>query len=229
MSACHNADRCVAYDRTTKTTPWVDRTPLCDDCLTITARDIARLPADHQDLYAHLWPDQLGQHLDGQPIGSGEQPMPLAGHVDALQRDIVHTVTTWDEILRDRLGLADRTGYTAWAGLRAACDILTAHVRRLALLGPVAVNGPTLHHPPVELTGLDAIDALRWLHRRALAVTGITTDTRTMPGYCPNPRCGRPALRHDNGKNDVYCAHCGHLQTLDDYDRYGNAFLRGAA
>jgi hypothetical protein len=221
MSACHNAERCVAYDRATKTAPWVDRCPLCEDCLVVTARDIRRLPADHADLEQHLWLDQLGQHLDSQPIGSGETPMPMAGHVDALRREIVQVVTTWAEILADRCSLAT-------AG-RDPAVLLATHVGRLAMLGPQVVNGPTRHDPPVEMVGLDAIADLRHLHRRALAVTGITSDTRDMPGHCPNIKCSAPALRHNNGSDQVYCARCGKVQTLDDYDRYGNAFLRGAA
>ena len=218
MTACHNAERCVAYDRATKTAPWVDRCPLCEDCLAVTARDIRRLPHDHNDLEDHLWLDQLGQHLDSQPIGCGETPMPMAGHVDALQRQIVHVIGTWDEIMRDRCGLSG-----------AGADLLAAHVERLAMLGPQVINGPTRHDPPVEQTGLDAIADLRHLHRRALAVTGITSDTRRLPGYCPKRTCGYPGLRHDNGSDQVHCVRCGHVQTLDDYDRYGNVFLRGAA
>lgn len=226
MSACHSGERCVAYDRTTNTAAWVDRCPLCDDCLTISARDISRLAADHTDLDAHLWPDQLGQHLDGQPIAHGERPIPIAGHVDALQREIVHSVTTWEEILADRISAAP-TGR-----LSAAVTLLNTHVRVLACIEASEATVSQLRgceDPWVAHSGVDAITHLRRLHRRTLAVTGITTDTRDMPGHCPNPRCARMTLRHDNGSDQVYCARCGKVQTLDDYDRYGNAFLRGAA
>lgn len=222
---CLRAERCVAYDRRNKRAVEVDeRNPICDDCLHVAARDIGRLARDHDDLAGHLYPS-LGQWGDGQPGYSGEPAMPLRGDVEALQRAIWTTTTTWEEILRDHCGLSANPRLT----VHTAVAIIEPRVHLLARIGPVDLNGPTVHDPPEDMTGAEAILAMMRLHQRARGVLGLTNDTRTLPGYCQNTKCQRPDLRQDNGKDDVYCGTCAAVMTRDDYERWGNLFMRGAA
>ena len=222
---CLRSDRCVAYDRRTRTAAEVDdRNPLCPGCLQVAQRDISRLAIDYADLHGHLYPS-LGQWGDGQPGYTGEPAMPLRGDVEALQRAIWTTTTTWEEILRDHCGLSVNPHLT----VATAVAVLEPRVEMLARIGPVDLNGPTVHDPPEDMTGAEAILAMMRLHQHARSVLGLTDDTRRLPGYCQNTKCLRPDLRQDNGSETVYCGVCAATMTRDDYEKIGNAFLRGAA
>ena len=104
--------------------------------------------------------------------------------------------------------------------------------------------------PPVQLVGYPHADddvatrfrgiTLTWVsgaqgvldlchaHQRARTMLGLTEPTYALPGYCRARACGRPALRVKDGSDSVWCDHCGNTITRDDYDRYGNLFLRPA-
>ena len=66
-------------------------------------------------------------------------------------------------------------------------------------------------------------------HQHARAVLGLTEPVYALPGHCQNRGCGRPELRVKDGSDTVWCDRCGAQMTRDDYDRYGNLFLREAA
>ena len=76
------------------------------------------------------------------------------------------------------------------------------------------------------VSGAQGVLDLSRAHQRARAMLGLTEPVYELPGYCRARACGRPALRCKDGSDTIWCDHCGHTITRDDYDRYGNLFLR---
>jgi hypothetical protein len=120
-----------------------------------------------------------------------------------------------------------------------AVRILTPRVEVLARIPAVQmVSYPRADHDTavrfrsVELsyvTGAQGLLDLVHAHQRARTVLGLTEPVYELPGYCRARACGRPALRVKDGSDTVWCDVCGAVMTRDDYDRYGNLFLRTEA
>ncbi len=157
--------------------------------------------------------------------GAGPAPfgptLPIDLGVDALAREIVYVAVLWEIAVRDRAGLSDSTGQDGMAGgreLAAAARTLAAHYSVLLALGPT--DHETYDRREATCDGVDAVIALTALHRRARARIGVDSKTYTVGGDCPV--CGRAALRHRDGGEDVYCEHCDHVEAWGDYqDRVG--------
>jgi hypothetical protein len=210
----------------------------------VADRDVPKLVYDYLDL------EQLLPHAsssDEKISGSKEAPIPIAAHVEALQRSIWHVTTTWEGVLRDHCRLSEqvtRGVRDGWA-VQTALQVITPRVRVLAAVGPVevwrdgvpghpdppAVDLPAQFRPvtatepvtgvpdPVETTGAEALLQLVSLHGRARHLLGITKLTHQLPGDCSH--CGAQDLRRDNGADTVYCAWCpdGRWSWVD-YQRY---------
>lgn len=241
MSDCLASDRCrsgtTPLERSTNEPAPAGRTPLCDPDLEHAARAVALLTHDYRDL-EQLLPKPLSLWSDGLPRSSGEAPIPLRLDVEALQRRIWKLSTTWAEILSDRQRLSDppkgRDGFlVAWA-----VGILTPRAEQLARLSEVqVVNYPHLDDEatrfgPVTLSyvcGAVGLLDLARAHAHARTLLGLTEPVYVLPGHCQSRGCGRAELRVRDGSDTVWCDHCGAQMTRDDYDRYGNLFLREAA
>jgi hypothetical protein len=237
VSACYAGERCRGYDRAVQKPADATDTPLCDACLGMGQTAADKLLLDYRDL-EQLIPPTLGQWGDGQPGHSGEAPIPINTAVEALQRAIWWVATTWAEALAERYRLADpptrvRDGHA----VQWALGIIRPRLADLARLPEVELADYPLADPDravqvgtavvVTIPGAQGVLDLARLHRRATAALGLNGDTRKLPGHCRD--CARPDLRQDNGSDTVYCGHCGNRQTRDDYERYGNVFLRGEA
>ena len=189
----------------------------CVVCLDHAARDIRGLVYDYLDL-AQLHAPALSQAPSDRASGSREAPMPIAGHVEALQAEIVHTTTTWEYEVRVACGLPDPVNTAPiadWhttlrhpaplakvrpgAAVQRAVSILAPHVRRLAALPATAVCPTGVEDDPQDMTGADAITHLRGLHARARGMLGRTRRTFWIPGECWNTdTCGaRPTPGED--------------------------------
>jgi hypothetical protein len=236
MIWCLAGATCRRYEPRTQTAAVASETrPLCDMCLTAAARDIGLLPYDWRDL-EQLIPRSLGQWGDGQPGHGSEAPIPLDVHVEALQSQIWWLTTTWAEVLADAQRLDDpgprhRTG----GAVQAAVATLVPRVEALARIGPVELadypypDDSTTRYRTLELTyltGAQGVLDLGYVHQRARGVLGLTRDTRRLPGHCQNPECGRGDLQQENGSETVSCGWCGATQTREEYEAYGNLFLR---
>jgi len=217
-----------------------ERGPLCDADLTHAEAGIALLVHDYRDL-EQLLPRPLGQRSDGQPGRGGEAPIPLRLDVEALQREIWWLTTAWAEVLADRHQLSDppvriRAGYAVEWAVR----ILRPRVEQLARIVNVQMasyprpDEATTRFRTVTLTyvpGAQGVLDLSRAHQRARSILGLTSRVYSLPGYCRNRGCGRPALRQNEPREfkdeqPVWCDYCGASMTRDDYDRYGNLFLR---
>lgn len=237
MTTCVAGERCREYDRTTQTAGEPGATPLCESCLTHSARALPLLVHDYRDL-EQLLPRTMGQNLRVDiSAPSLEPPVPIRLDVDELQRRIWHLATTWAEVLSDRHRLSDppvkvREGYAvAWA-----VGILAPRAEHLARLDAVQM----VNYPDDDATvfrtirvsyipGALGLLQLAQAHQHARSMLGLTEPVYELPGHCQNRGCGRAELRVKDGSDTVWCDHCGTQMTRDDYDRYGNLFLREAA
>jgi hypothetical protein len=248
MTACPGTER-----RDGKTQPCPEPagdTPLCDAHLHRSSRAVGLLAYDYRDL-EQLLPRPISQWSDRQlgPRGSAvEAPVPLRLDVEALQRRIWHLSTTWAEILSDRHRLSDaptnvRAGYAVfWA-----VGILSPRTDNLARLGPTqmadypdtdgtvfgSLKPAVLGRYPrtvvlSTITGAQGLLDLAEAHSHARSMLGLTEPVYSLPGHCQNRGCGRAELRVTDGSDTVWCDRCGTQMTRDDYDRYGNLFLREA-
>jgi hypothetical protein len=197
--------------------------PLCPECLHRAAVDVAELPTDYADLGRELTPDERG--LRRRVGGDDERPIPLALHVEALQRSIFWALTVWEPPVREAAGLSpERTRGVrdGWA-VEAAAKVIAPRLPILAALGPTWGYADGLDAGPVERDGVDAVVTLRTLHRRARAVCGLTCRDIDLPGHCPG--CGAAALLRRDGTETVRCGVCDDRRTYDDYRRYVGLML----
>lgn len=190
--------------------------PLCDPCLDSAARDVRALVLDYLDLE-----QLLGVKVKSIELiiaGTRDPSTPYALGIDALQRAIWHTLTTWEEIIRERARLAEpaRQVRQGWA-VQHAVAVLHPRINDLVMIGPTSVY-PLDATVPEEQTGLDAILTFTALHRRARAALGLTRRIETVFGDCV--QCGWTALRRESGSETVYCDNCHDCQTWDDYQRW---------
>lgn len=215
-----------------------NRAPLCESCLAVAQRDIAALSYDHRDLQALLAPS-LSVWGDGTPHGTdGHAPLRLG--VEALQRQIVAVLVTWEQAVRERHHLADVTyrGVRDGFAVVRAVSVLVPRVELLAMVGETMV----LDYPVIDtskdglaawearatmfrggtyatLTGAQGVLDLMVTHRRARSVLGLTAPVRRLPGNCD--RCGGE-LRQDQPREagdeqPVYCGSCAVSMTYEDY------------
>lgn len=149
------------------------------------------------------------------------------GGVEAVDRPArLEHPSAW-ETRRLRPGPAD----VAWA-----VRILGPRVETLARLGEAQLVDYPFADPEEStryrnmvlstVSGAQGVLDLARLHDRARRMLGLTRDTRNLPGYCQTKGCGRPGLVQENGSDTVWCTWCGAAQTRDDYEQYGNVFLR---
>ncbi len=216
MTVCANGQMCVDASAETNECGWAVRSPICDGCADVAGRDVRALAVDFIDL-AQIIGRTSGSALGVRVSGTAERPLPIAEGVDALQRLIVHELTTWEPAVRERADLSAEVT----RGVRPGWAVATA----------VAVIGPRIHVlasvPPtwvreglavVERNGLEAVERLRGLHRRARGLLGLTRLVTRVPGDCS--ACGMWTLDRENGTEKVRCASCGAAWSADEYRRY---------
>ncbi len=236
---CLAGKRCRNFNFQHKHAAEVVESPLCPDCLRAGERAASHLVLDYRDLARYL-PKFPTQAMDGQPGGSGDAPIPIRVDVEALQRTIWWVTTAWAEVLADvdKLSALSKRVRDGWA-VNWACDIISPRVEKLATVGereladyPIFDEEQATRHRNVTLvaiSGAQGILDLMFLHDRARSWLGLTRRIKQLPGRCQVKSCARDELRQEEGSDTVWCNHCGHSMPYDDYERYGNAFLQGAA
>ena len=225
--------------------PPAERTPLCDGHISAAERAVRLLVLDYGDLTDHL-AKSLGVWGEGLPMGTADLPVPIRLDVEALQRHIYLLTVGWARLVAIRCGLSHppvsnngRVRHDG-RGVSWAVMILQARVDVLARLEPVPAHrypqlearverGAPRPVPPASVCGAQGALDLVATHDWARAVLGLTNLVRKLPGYCQHHdratgHCSR-RLFQDNGSDTVYCE-AGHRMTRDDYERYGNLFLR---
>jgi hypothetical protein len=219
---CVAAERCREYDHRASR-PAPSDAPLCQACLRAAGREVHNLIYDYVDLEQAI----PAVRQPGQPLsGTRDAPVPLALHVEALQRAIWHTVVTWEDVLRDhdRLGGARVRVRPGWAVQRGV-EIIGPRIVLLAGLPPVAVWPEGPDGPPADLAGAEGLLIMMRLHASSRAVLGLTRLIHELPGECSG--CQLAALRREDGSETVYCASCYARWTWDEYRQYTRLATKG--
>jgi hypothetical protein len=232
---CLASERCVGYDRREERGAQTEGGVLCEGCLLAAERAVPALVLDYRDLEQHL-PLSLGQWGDGQPASRDDHPVPLNLAVEALQREIWHVLTTWEEVVRERERLSDSvTGQVraGWA-VQAAAQILTPRVRLLAAVGPVLLNGyPNLDEDDLHrFEGIEYADVPGWrgvvdfrrLHDRARMLLGLTAPREEKIELLPCRDCDARSLYRLPGDDRVYCGNsddnCTAIYSNEEFRRW---------
>ncbi len=233
------------------------------------------------ELHGLCWPcEQHGRHaisqlphqwyalggIIGRDTGRGgitgatttaEAPIPLREHIDALQREIVYVLATWEEPVRDVAHLSDvaTCGVRDATVVRRAARVLTNHYPTLLGLPPTTVRRYTsdeLVWMPGELyaatyvdelDGPAAVTVLADLYRRADRTLGNVRAWEPRSAPCPPDRyggCGlaelpaedgsiRTALVWEIGSDFVQCRNCGWTIDVDRYRWYAETLIPPAA
>ena len=200
--------------------PYPTSQPLCHDCLDAAARDTRALPYDYLDL-AQLHEASLSQAVNEHTSGSHESPMLIAGHVEALQAEIVYVLSVWEHELRTACNLHDPGTYAPlWrtpvydhldlvrrrptlrrarpgAVVQRAVDVIAPRVGRLAALPETVVCPTGIEDQPTPIAGWAAVHQLQQLHSRARGMLGRTTRRFWIPGDCWT--CTARARRGEDG------------------------------
>jgi hypothetical protein len=219
MGALCTAGRsCAAYDRVGRAPAPADAGgPLCRACCARAESDIRALPIDYWELQDELVPGratELGRR------GGSPDRVPLALHVEALQRDIVWTLQVWEPPVREVAGLPPeqtRGVRDSWA-VAVAAGVVAPRIGLLVALGPTCGYADGLVAGPVERDGLYAVESLRRLHRLARSALGLTRRVFVLQGDCSG--CGATALRRRDASDTVWCDACNGRWSFDDYQRY---------
>lgn len=233
---------CKAYDRTAGHAYPTDQ-PLCDTCLDHAEPDVRSLVFDYLDL-AQLHEASMSQAITEKTGGSKEKQMLLVGHVEALQAEIVHVLTTWEYEVRVAARLSDPTTLVpvadwhttisrpvpdpkvrAGALVQRATTILAPRLTFLSRLPATAVCPRGVEDDPVDVAGWEAVLQLADLHRTCRSVLGRTRRTLSLYGTCPRRSCRAEALyRHEpsdpGDEPPVWCDACKTERSYDDYEHF---------
>jgi hypothetical protein len=170
-------------------------------------------------------------HLSPTPYrrpGPGPRICRLVATVDG-QIDVV-----WSDGRIEHPSARPRTMRPGPADVVRAANILHPRLGPLSDVDPVPLLDYPLADPDqatvlaghthIEVPGWQGVLDLATLHRRAVAMLGLTQPTRRLPGACPERGCGVEDLRQDQPRfrGDepfVYCGACATQWPYDDYRR----------
>jgi hypothetical protein len=174
---------------------------------------------------AQMAPRPLSQALDTQPSGKPGPPIPIALAPEALQAEIHHVLTTWEEIVREacRLTPVPDGRVRPGAAVQRAVAVLAPRMVELSKLGVREVYPTGCEDRETEVAGWEAALNLIRLDQRCRSMLGRTRRTTLLPGECSD--CGAADLRRDEPREEgddppVYCGHCARTWTSAEYDRF---------
>jgi hypothetical protein len=244
---CRSGDRCRGLDPVTRQAHPTSQ-PLCEACLEAAERDTRALVFDYLDL-AQLHEPAMSQAPSEHTGGSKEKPIPINGHAEALQAEIVHVTSVWEYEIRVACRLADpyvSAPVADWhttiskptplarvrpgAAVQRAVGIIGPRLRRLAALPPTIVCPAGVEDDPVEMAGWEAVHQLQALHQRARGMLGRTRRTFWIPGECwqcgahPTQGVDGPLYRSEprdaRDPMQVTCSKCQAYRPYPDYEQY---------
>ncbi len=208
----------------------------CDKDRGLVLEKIEEIPELYTLLYIALSPS--GSSTGLRISGSKTPPVPLRAGVEALMRDVVSVVSSWEEVVRDvaRLSESPTGSRRDGVAVTTGCRVLVTHVDVLLALPvspqtrilslkdaselPEGTSG-IVHKSAefavavLELGGEDAgLEILR-LHARCRSMLGMTKrrDLITVPCF----NCGHSAIYRDETwdglADEAYCGNCAQMYT----------------
>ncbi|MFF5261341.1 hypothetical protein ACFY4C_20555 [Actinomadura viridis] len=237
MHDCARGAHCAARTTTAHngervTTPAQTYRAFCEACSDHIHACLKDLPTQYRDLAAHIG---VKTRADRPRVSGGGKTshIPLNLGVEALMRQIVEIILSWDERVRPPARLSELAAPNTADALTPACEMLAAHTGVLLGLpdedmartmdlaraehlpqdatGWVHLSGEWILYN-TALSGKDAGIEILNLHHRCLKVLGRTPQHQDLVTPCWE--CGeRTTLRRHDGTaglaDYVHCSHCG--------------------
>ncbi|MDX3661305.1 hypothetical protein PV646_28705 [Streptomyces sp. ID05-26A] len=197
---------------------------LCRQDVTLTLRAAQQLPADYWELSVLL--GKTSRPLSTYASSSRDLAVPIRLNVEALQAAIVVELDIWAAPVAEHSGMTYVEAGRGSHHVRYASGWITGRWPLLLAVPVTTVMRLDGHDErlsgrnPTVTSDEDGVDgALRLLdlHDQVTALAGRTHRAEKM--WSPCPLCQRLALERQEGSNLVGCKLCGHLMTLDDYER----------
>jgi hypothetical protein len=211
---------------------------LCRACELHGAHILTQFPKVYAALAAELGKDAGRSGLGGLPTRRAEAPVPLRLDIDALVREIVHDLTTWELPVREvaRLSEVPERGVRFAVAVNRACKTLGDFYPALLAL-PMTAYVP-YGGGVAELDGPGAVVHLASLYYRAERRLGTQVAREPRHGPCPN--CWLDEIPHPDGSKttalvwtvgdpDIVCRNCGWTIRIQDYTGYLMAFTPPAS
>jgi hypothetical protein len=245
---CARADYCsgstatIGEDGKTIKAPALCYAAYCQKCRNQVYRALTAIPELWVRLHQEL--GSKGQASERVTM-SRSAPLPLRADIDALLREHVDILASWDERVRMDAGLTmpdtDEQRRRPDHGRQAAafCRTLAAHLDRLLELPPDAMSRAYSLHDlgkipegchgrtnriggyaevTVELSGADAGSEIMALQYRSRSVLGETRMVERLDVPCPDPSCDLLMLERVQGSDySAECKACGRLLSDDEY------------
>ena len=235
---CAQGDWCRGYRiEDGKRLPALPPRPFCEPCARLIAKNLDDLPERFAQLYAELGNKRkAGERISG----TREAPVPVRLDIDALMREIIMVLASWDERIRHLAGMtfpgttATRlrrdgpaiTSYVETLALRlsALLTLQSEPMRRDILIEEVRPGDTGVIHVSAEyasvnrdLSGIDAGLEILTLHRRCRAKLAETRRRDHLDVPCPG--CDALGLERDDGSDwAAECTQCGRQLNQDQYE-----------
>ena len=247
LSPCAQGTWCRGYRiEGTQRVPALTPRALCDPCERHIAQCLDELP----EMY-HALDAETGEK-SGTPervSGSRTPPVPVRLDIDALKREYVAVLASWDERVRDTAGryfpgtqaARHRRDMVAVAlyvqtlamNLAVLLSLPAAPVTRAVRIEDVEAGDTGIVHVSAEwaevvrdLSGTDAAGEIIALHGRARHILGHFLEREEMGAPCP--RCDSLTLVRTAGENRISCTMCRHAPDEDEYARWTALLAHGA-
>jgi hypothetical protein len=224
-------------------TPALCHATFCLKCRNQVERALLEIPELWVRLHGEL--GTKGRANERVKVSSGA-PIPLRGDVDALLREHIHILASWDERVRcdQHLAMPDtqfsHTRPDHGRQMTALIRTLTAHLDTLLALPADAMSRSySLHgdlgkipegcygrsnriggyaEVTVDLSGADAGEEILRLRYLTLAKLGETRMRERLDVPCPDPACDMLMLERVQGSDyAAECRACGRLLTSPEY------------
>ena len=229
-------------DGETVTTPALGYDTFCQSDRNAIFRALCGLP----ELWVRLHQELAVKATTGEHVTmSRSAPVPVNLAADALMREVLAILTSWDEAVRMSAGLTlpdtqlarrRRDGFV----ITAVDRTLRAHFDRLigltaeAMSRSYGIDGDLEKIPEgcygrtnliggycevsVELSGADAAEEILNLAYRCRAFLGETRMREALNAPCPDPTCDGFTLERVQGSNyAAECRACGRLMSDNEY------------
>jgi hypothetical protein len=234
----------TAPDGETITPALTRRASFCDKCRLQVQRAVGDIP----ELWVRLH-CELGEKGQGgeRVTMSRSAPLPLNAGIDALLREHLDILASWDERVRMAAGLvlpdtqAQRARPDHGRMVAEFCRTLTVQLDRLlGLPADAMARSFSLHdlgripegargrthlqagyaEVTVELSGADAGEEILALRHKARSALGETRMTESLDVPCPDPSCEVLMFRVQGSNYAAECRACGRLLSETEYRQW---------
>ena len=245
-SWCLGKTTAIGEDDQPVTTPALTHDPYCEKCRNAVWRALDDIPELWVRLHQEL--GAKGQASERVTIKGNSAPIPLRADVDALLREHLDILASWDERVRIDASLvlpdtqATRLRPDHGRMVAAMARTLREHLDRLLTLPADAMSRSYSLHDlakipegchgrtnriggyaevTVELSGEDAGGEILQLHYRTRSVLGETRMTERLDVPCPDPACDLLMLERRQGSAyEAECRACGRLLSRAEYEAW---------